>query len=207
MLDGKRKLGEELRTHLRSAVYACRFGVKRAHLIQRKTDGALLQELFSRDGVGTLITGETIEALRSATIDDVGGIIELLKPLEETGVLVKRSRELLEVEIDQYIVIEREGMIIGCAALHPYHKERIAELACVAVHPQYQDSGRGEHMLQYVEKQARSLGMQKLLVLTTQTAHWFQEKGFVEGQVKSLPIKRKNLYNYQRKSKIFYKIL
>jgi amino-acid N-acetyltransferase len=207
LLSGKRKLSDEIRTHLRSAVHACRFGVPRAHLIQRKTDGALLQELFTRDGAGTLITGETIEALRTATIDDVGGIIELLKPLEESGALVKRSRELLEIEIDQYIVIEREGMIIACAAMHPYHKERVAELACLAVHPQYQDSGRGELMLVHIEKQAKSLGMKKLMVLTTQTAHWFQEKGFVQAEIKSLPVKRKNLYNIQRKSKIFYKLL
>ncbi len=207
LLDSKRKLADEIRTHLRSAVHACRFGVRRAHLIQRKTESALLQELFTRDGVGTLITAETIEALRTATIDDVGGIIELLKPLEEKGVLVKRSRELLEVEIDEYCVIEREGMIIGCAAMHPYHKERVAELACLAVHPQYQDSGRGEHLLAHIEKQAKSLGMEKLIVLTTQTAHWFQEKGFVQAEMKALPVKRKNLYNLHRKSKIFYKLL
>lgn len=207
LLDGPHKLSEEIRTHLRSAVHACRFKVRRAHLIQRKTDGALLQELFTRDGVGTLITGETIEKMRSADINDVGGIIELLKPLEDTGVLVKRSRELLEIEIDRYTVIEREGMIIGCAAFHPYHKERVAELACLSVHPEYRDVGRGENMLAHIEKQAISLGMEKLLVLTTQTAHWFQEKGFVETDIKSLPIKRKNLYNVHRKSKIFYKNL
>lgn len=207
LLDGKRKLSDELRKHLRSAVHACRMGVRRAHLIQRKTDGALLQELFTRDGVGTLITGETIEAMRCASISDVGGIIELLKPLEESGVLVKRSRELLEVDIDQYTVIEREGMIIGCAAMHPYHKERIAELACLAVHPEYQDIGRGENMLKHIEKQAQSLGMKKLMVLTTQTAHWFQEKGFVQANTKALPVKRKSLYNIQRNSKIFYKNL
>ena len=207
LLDSQRKLPEEIRTHLRSAVHACRFKVRRAHLIQRKTDGALLQELFTRDGVGTLITGETIEKMRSADINDVGGIIELLKPLEETGVLVKRSRELLEIEIDHYTVIEREGMIIGCTAFHPYYEERVAELACLSVHHEYQGVGRGENMLAHIEKQAISLGMKKLLVLTTQTAHWFQEKGFVETDIKSLPVKRKNLYNVHRKSKIFYKNL
>lgn len=207
LLESKRKLSDELRHHLRSAVHACRMGVRRAHLIQRKTDGALLQELFTRDGVGTLITAETIESMRAASIGDVGGIIELLKPLEESGVLVKRSRELLEVEINHYIVIEREGMIIGCAAMHPYHKERMAELACLAVHPDYRDNGRGENMLTHIEKQATSLGMKKLLVLTTQTAHWFQEKGFVQASIKALPMSRKSLYNIQRNSKIFYKNL
>jgi len=207
LLESKRKLSDELRHHLRSAVHACRMGVPRAHLIQRKTDGALLQELFTRDGVGTLITAETIESMRAASISDVGGIIELLKPLEESGVLVKRSRELLEVEINHYIVIEREGMIIGCAAMHPYHKERMAELACLAVHPDYRDNGRGENMLMHIVKQATSLGMKKMLVLTTQTAHWFQEKGFVEASIKALPMRRKSLYNIQRNSKIFYKNL
>ena len=207
LLDKQTKLPEELRIHLRSAIHACRFNVRRAHLIQRKTDGALLQELFTRDGVGTLITGDTIEVMRAADINDVGGIIELLKPMEETGVLVRRSRELLEIEISQYTIIEREGMIVGCAALYPYHKERVAELACLSVHPEYQDAGRGESMLVHIEKQAVALGMKKLLILTTQTAHWFQEKGFVETNIKSLPVKRKNLYNAQRKSKIFYKNL
>ncbi len=207
LLQSKRKLSDELHKHLRSAVHACRMGVRRAHLIQRKTDGALLQELFTRDGVGTLVTAETIESMRSASISDVGGIIELLKPLEESGVLVKRSREYLEVEIDHYTVIEREGMIIGCAAMHPYHKERMVELACLAVHPDYQDHGRGENMLMHIEKQAKSLGMKKLLVLTTQTAHWFQEKGFVQANIKALPVTRKSLYNIQRNSKIFHKNL
>ena len=207
LLDGKRKLSEELHKHLRSAVHACRMGVQRAHLIQRKTDGALLQELFTRDGSGTLITAETFEEMRAASIDDIGGIIELLKPLEESGALVKRSRELLEMDIDRYTVIERDGMIIGCMALHPYSVERMGELACMAVHEDYQNQGRGDQMMTRIEKQARSLGLEKLFVLTTQTAHWFQEKGFTEADIKTLPVKRKSLYNYQRKSKVFFKKL
>lgn len=207
LLDGKRKLSEELHKHLRSAVHACRMGVQRAHLIQRKTDGALLQELFTRDGSGTLITAETFEEMRAANIDDIGGIIELLKPLEDTGALVKRSRELLEMDVDRYTIIERDGMIVGCMALHPYSVERMGELACMAVHEDYQKQGRGEQMMARIEKQARSLGLEKLFVLTTQAAHWFQEKGFVEADIKTLPVKRKSLYNYQRKSKVFFKKL
>lgn len=207
LLESKRKLSDELRDHLRSLAYACRMGVRRGHLLQRKIDGVLLQELFTREGVGTMITEERVESLRAATIADLGGILELLKPLEESGVLVKRSRELIEMAIDQYVVIEREGMIIGCAALHPYPAERMAEVACLAIHPEYQNSGRGDSLMNHIEKQAKRVGMQKLLVLSTHTAHWFLEKGFVEGSLKSLPIRRKNLYNFQRNSKIFIKKL
>ena len=207
LLESKRKLSEELRAHLRSLAYACRMGVRRGHLLRRKIDGVLLQELFTRDGVGTMVTAEVVESLRAATIADLGGILELLKPLEESEVLVKRSRELIEMAIDEYVVIEREGMIIGCAALHPYPAERLAEVACLAIHPDYQKSGRGESLMHYIEKQAKRVGMQKLFVLSTRTMHWFLEKGYIEGNLKSLPIKRKNLYNFRRNSKIFFKKL
>jgi amino-acid N-acetyltransferase len=154
-----------------------------------------------------MVTAEQIESLRAATIADLGGILELLKPLEDSGVLVKRSRELIEMAIDEYVVIEREGMIIGCAALHPYPAERMAEVACLAIHPEYQNNGRGESLMNHIEKQAKRVGIKKVLVLSTQTAHWFLEKGFIEGSLKSLPIKRKNLYNFRRNSKIFIKKL
>lgn len=207
LLDSQSKLSDELRTHLRSAIHACRFGVRRAHLIQRKIDGALLQELFTRDGTGTLITAETFEEMRCANIEDIGGILELIKPLEEKGVLVKRSREVLEVDVSQFTVIERDGMIIGCAAMQSYMKDKLSELSCLVVHPDYQKDGRGEMMLEHIEKQSRSLGMDGLFVLTTQTSHWFQEKGFSQKDIKTLPMKRKALYNYQRKSQVFFKKL
>jgi len=207
LLSGQRKLSDELRAHIRSAVHACRFGVRRAHLIQRKTDGALLQELFTRDGIGTLISADSFEEMRCASIEDIGGILELIKPLEQSGVLVKRSREMLEVDIDQFTVIERDGMIIGCAAMHTYMKDKLSELSCLVVHPDYQGDGRGELMLKHIEKQSRSLGMDSLFVLSTQTSHWFQEKGFAKSDIKNLPVKRKSLYNYQRKSQVFHKKL
>ena len=207
LLDGKRKLSNELQTHLRSAVHACRFGVRRAHLIQRKINGAVLQELFTRDGTGTLITSDNFEEMRCANIDDIGGILELIKPLEVEGVLVKRSRESLEVNINQFTIIERDGMIIGCTAMQAYMKDKVCELSCLVVHPDYHGDGRGALMLALIEKQAKSLGLENIFVLTTQTAHWFQEKGFKLADIKTLPIKRKNLYNYQRKSKVFFKKL
>ena len=206
-LTGPNKLSDEPRRHLESAVNACLNNVRRVHLINRHVDGVLLQEIYTRDGVGTLITAESYEGLREATIDDVGGILELIAPLEESGVLVRRSREQLELEIRHFSVVERDGMIIACAGLYPFIKEAIGELACLATHHDYQKEGRGESLLHEIEKKARSMGLKQLFVLTTQTAHWFMERGFTQGEFHSLPIRRQELYNYQRNSKIFFKSL
>ncbi len=207
ILKRRSKMPEELVQTLHSTVNACRIGVDRAHLLSRSVDGVLLQELFTRDGAGTLVSAEPYEVTRTAEIDDVGGILELLAPMEESGVLVRRSRELLETEIDRFTVMERDGTIIGCVALYCYDKEQMAELACITVHPDYRDGGRGDALLQAMEKQARANGMNKIFVLTTQTAHWFRERGFHSLPVKSMPIKRRELYNYQRNSKVFVKTL
>ena len=163
--------------------------------------------MFTRDGIGTLISADSYETMRKATIEDVGGIIELLKPLEEEGILVKRSRELLEMEIDYYMVFERDGMIIACAALYPYMEEKVGELACMAVHPDYRNGGRGDRLIQQMEKLARGLQLDKLFLLTTRTSHWFRERGYLLSDIKQLPVRRRQLYNYQRNSKIFVKNL
>ncbi|HKJ08407.1 MAG TPA: amino-acid N-acetyltransferase [Gammaproteobacteria bacterium] len=207
ILHGRRKLPEDMVRHLEHAVHACRRGVRRAHLISRQMDGALLRELFTRDGVGTLITAETYEGLRPARIDDVGGVLGLIEPLESEGVLVRRSRELLEMEIDRFLVVERDGMIVACAALYPYAEEAVGELACLAVHPDYREQGRGDQLLDALQRRATGLGIRRLFVLTTRTAHWFRERGFQPGAVADLPVKRRSLYNYQRKSKVFIKAL
>lgn len=188
-------------THLNSAARACRKGVKRAHMISRDIDGALLLELYSRDGVGTLVTAGNYEGLRTATIDDIGGIIELISPLEQQGVLVRRSREQLELDIKDFTVIERDSMIIACAALFLFPEEKSAELACLAVHPDYQRHGRGNDLMEHIEWQARKQHVEKLFTLTTQTTHWFLERGFREISPDDLPVEKKALYNYQRKSK------
>jgi len=192
--------------NLELATKACKAGVKRAQVISYTADGALLSELFTRDGSGTLITQENYEQLRSATIDDVGGIIELIEPLEAAGVLVERSRELLETEIEQFTVIDREGMIVACGALYP-QDDGSGELACLATHPDYRDTGRGQDVLEKIQKQAKKAGLTSLFVLTTKTPHWFIEKGFAESDINALPEKKKSFYNYQRKSKIFTKKL
>ncbi len=197
----------DTQTHLNNAAHACRGGVKRVHLLSRKTDGALLQELYTRDGVGTLVTAENYEGLRTATIEDIGGIMGLISPLEQQGVLVKRSREQLELDINNFTVIERDGMIIACAAIFSFAEAEAAELACLAVHQDYQVHGRGDDLMQHIEWQARKKHMKKLFTLTTQAMHWFIERGFVECKSEDLPIEKKSLYNYQRNAKVLCKQL
>ena len=187
---------------LRGAVKACRSGVRRCHLISYQEDGAILQELFSRDGIGTQIVMESAEQIRRATINDIGGILELIRPLEQQGILVRRSREQLEMEIDKFTIIQRDNTTIACAALYPFPEEKIGEMACVAVHPDYRSSSRGEVLLERIAAQAKQSGLSKLFVLTTRSIHWFQERGFTPVDIDLLPESKKQLYNYQRKSKV-----
>lgn len=192
---------------LQALLQSCEHGVKRSHLISYQEDGALLQELFTRDGSGTLITADQYEQIRTARIDDVGGILEIIRPLEAEGRLVKRSRELLETEINHFTVLERDGMVIACAALYPYPEQRIGEIACVATHPDYLGADRGERLLEALETQAGSLGLERVFVLTTRTGHWFQERGFLRAELDQLPPQKQELYNFQRNSKVLIKEL
>ncbi|MFW2421431.1 MAG: amino-acid N-acetyltransferase [Porticoccaceae bacterium] len=193
---------------LGAAYQALRNGVARIHLVDSDADGALLTELFTRDGAGTLIARDNSEIIRPASIEDVGGILELITPLEEHGVLVRRSREALECEISQFsVVVHPEGMLIGCAALYPAGDGSTAELAAVAVHPDFHRRGIASRLLQALEVDARQAGLEQLFVLTTQTAHWFREQGFVEAAIGELPAEKQSLYNYQRNSKIYHKPL
>jgi amino-acid N-acetyltransferase len=200
-------LNEETTRHLRQALRACQAGVRRVHLLSRRLDGALLLELFTRDGVGAMITGDIYEGLRPAAIDDVVGLLELIQPLEDDGTLVRRSRERLEMEIGCFSLLERDGAVIGCAALYPFPEERLGELACVAVHPDYRNSGRADALLHCIERQAREQGLHRLFVLTTRAAHWFRERGFEPAEVADLPVGKQTLYNWQRRSKVFIKTL
>jgi amino-acid N-acetyltransferase len=199
-------LSPDIKRYLPCAVRASRTGVGRVHLIGYNEDGTLLRELFSRDGVGTIITRESLELLRDARPDDISGLVALIAPLEEDGTLVRRSRELLEREITRFSMVEHDGLIVGCAALYPYGDDQ-AELACVAVHPNYRRWGYGEQLLKHVEARARTLGIERLFVLTTVTPHWFKERGFVEQSIDQLPAEKRLLYNLQRRSKVFVKTL
>ncbi|MGV6857531.1 MAG: amino-acid N-acetyltransferase [bacterium] len=197
----------ELRMHLENAREALLRGVQRCHILDRNIDGGLLKELFTRDGAGTLISDDNYEGLRRANINDVAGILELIAPLEDKQALVRRSREQLELEIDYFTIIERDGVIIGCAALYPYRQDNVGELACLAINPDYHGEGRGDLLLAEIERQALEQGLSRLFVLSTQTMHWFIEHGFKEGDLDALPVEKAKLYNYQRRAKVFIKPL
>lgn len=197
-------LTTDLKRYLPCATRASRAGVGRVHLIGYNEDGTLLRELFSRDGVGTIITRESLEILRDARPDDIIGLVALIEPLEEEGVLVRRSRELLEREITRFSVVEHDGMIVGCAALYPYGEDQ-AELACMAVHAHFRRWGYGEKLMKRIEARARAAGIKRLFVLTTVTSQWFKERGFVERPIADLPAEKRLLYNLQRRSKVLMK--
>ncbi|QCI18415.1 amino-acid N-acetyltransferase [Buchnera aphidicola (Aphis nasturtii)] len=187
---------------LKGSIKACKNGVNRSHLISYHKNGALLQELFSRDGIGTQIVMESAEKIRQANINDIGGILELIRPLEKKGILVRRSREQLEMEVDKFTIIERDNLTIACAALYPFFKESLGEMACVVVHPDYRNSSRGDSLLKTIKLNAKKINLKKIFVLTTHSIHWFQERGFIIVNVDMLPESKKKMYNYQRCSKI-----
>lgn len=195
--------------HALMACYqACENGVARGHIISFADNGALLGELFSREGRGTLVLQNGHEVIRQATIDDVGGLLDLISPLEEKGVLVKRSRELLETEISRFsVMLHAEGMLIGCAALYPFNAGNSAELACVATHADFLNQGIARRLLEHIESQAALQGIKHLFVLTIQAGHWFKEHGFVDATLDDLPKERQSLYNLQRNSQIYRKNL
>ena len=203
----EKDIPDTLSFSLTAAIKSCQQGVKRIHLIDRAVDGALLQELFTRDGTGTLISANPFEEIRPAQLEDIAGILELIKPLEQQGFLVKRSREKLEMEIHNYIVIERDGLIIGCTAFYLMEDKQCAEIACLAVHPEYQKSTRGSQLLEHLITQAKAQQLTQLVVLSTQTMHWFIERGFEETEIKTLPKQRQAFYNYKRNAKVLCKTI
>ncbi len=200
-------LRADMAFYFEHATQACQSGVPRAHIVPFSTDGSVLLEIFTHDGVGTMVSAENLESLREATVEDVGGILQLIEPLEANGTLVKRGRELIEREISYFSVIEHDGVIFGCAALYPFPAEKMAEMACLTVSPDSQAQGDGERLLRHIEHRARAAGFKKLFVLTTRTAHWFLKRGFVNASVDDLPKDRQNMYNWQRKSLVLIKNL
>ncbi len=205
--ESKNNIDETPTTALALGIKACEAGVNRIHYIDQNIDGGVLQELFTRDGVGTLLSGTPFDTIHQATVHDIGGILELIEPLEEQGVLVKRSREKIETDINDYVVLARDGSVIACAAIHDYKEDNVMELACMAVHPDYQNQGKGDMLYKYIESIAMAFGVKMLFLLTTQTEHWFIEKGFSEATIESLPVEKQSMYNFQRNSKALIKNL
>ncbi|MFA0809889.1 amino-acid N-acetyltransferase [Microbulbifer epialgicus] len=196
---------------LQCAIRACNSGIARTHLLSYRQSGVLIQELFRREGAGTMIYRDSYEVVRRARITDVGGILGLIRPLEKQGVLVRRSREKLEAEIEHFTLVEVDGTPVACAALYPINEDNnttfTAEIACVASHPEFRGGGRGAKLMRHLERQARTLNIGELYVLTTQAEHWFIEQGFEQIAISDLPASRKSLYNIQRNSRILRKCL
>ena len=193
--------------YLQHCVRACKAGVERTHILPFATDGALLLEVYVHDGIGTMVIDEKLESLREATVDDVGGILQLIEPFEKDGTLVKRDRTEIERDAGQYTVIEHDGVIFGCAALYPYPQAKTAEMAALTVSPQSQGQGDGERILKRVEQRARAMGLSSIFVLTTRTMHWFLKRGFQPVAIDWLPEARQRSYNLNRKSQVLVKQL
>ena len=193
--------------YLQHCVRACRGGVERSHILPFATDGALLMEVFTHDGIGTMVVDEKLESLREATADDIGGVLQLIEPFEQDGTLVKRSRTEIERDIGVYTVIEHDGVIFGCAALYPYPESRTAEMAALTVSPNVQGQGDGERILKRIEQRARAQGLDSIFVLTTRTMHWFIKRGFAPADPDWLPEARKRKYNWDRRSQVLVKKL
>lgn len=193
--------------YLQHCVKACLGGVERSHILPFAVDGAVLLEVYTHDGIGTMVVDEKLESLREATVDDIGGILQLIEPFEKDGTLVKRDRTEIERDIGHYTVIEHDGVIFGCAALYPYPEAHTAEMAALTVSPQVQSQGDGERILKRIEQRARAMGLDTLFVLTTRTMHWFIKRGFSEVDPDWLPEARKRKYNWDRRSKVLVKRL
>ena len=193
--------------YLQHCMKACRAGVERSHIIPFAVDGAVLMEVYTHDGIGTMVVDEKLESLREATADDVASIVRLIEPFEQDGTLVKRDRTEIERDIDNYTVIEHDGVIFGCAALYPYPEAKTAEMAALTISPQVQAQGDGERILRRVEQRAKAMGLTSLFVLTTRTMHWFIKRGFQQVDADWLPEARKRKYNWDRRSQVLVKPL
>jgi amino-acid N-acetyltransferase len=192
----KRGLSTEDRQCVMSGLAAVRDGVRRVHLIPTDGVSPLLRELYTRDGCGLMISADDdYESTRPATLEDVAGIAELIRPLERAGILLPRSRDQLERDIGSFFVMLRDNMIIACYSLIQYPHESSAEFACVAVHPDYRGQDIAASLLRRARTEARGRGLRRLFALTTRTTHWFLEHGFVHGSPDDLPTARRSAYD------------
>ncbi|XP_058228278.1 probable amino-acid acetyltransferase NAGS1, chloroplastic isoform X2 [Rhododendron vialii] len=194
-------------SELAAAAFVCRGGVQRVHLVDGTIGGVLLLELFQRDGVGTMVASDLYEGTRMARMTDISRIKQLIQPLEESGALVRRTEEELLQALDSFMVVEREGQIIACAALFPFFKEKCGEVAAIAVSPECRGQGQGDKLLDFIEKKASSLGCEMLFLLTTRTADWFVRRGFSECSIECIPEEKRKKINRSRGSKYYTKKL
>ena len=187
---------------LKLALRANRAGIKRVHIIDGREEGAILKELFSNLGIGTMTYIDEYESIRPCHSRDITDILRLMEPLMQKGILVRRNPEQIQEKKDDYIVLEIDGSIRACGALHDWGESQ-GEIAAVATEPQYSDLGLGGKIVGFFIEKAKKKQMKRVFVLTTQTQDWFEGLGFKETAVDTLPKQKRELYDQNRKSKVF----
>ncbi|MDR1126814.1 MAG: amino-acid N-acetyltransferase [Treponema sp.] len=187
---------------LNLALKASKAGVERVHLIDGREDGAILRELFSNMGAGTMIYTDEYESIRKLKNSDIADVLRLMEPLMQTGVLIRRTPEQIQEKKDDYVVIEIDGTVRACAALHEWG-ERQAEIAALATDPTFTTLGLGRRIVRFLLERAKQNDVRRVFVLTTHTHDWFETLGFTSATVESLPPCRRRLYDQNRKSKVF----
>jgi amino-acid N-acetyltransferase len=188
---------------------ACRAGVQRVHIINGKVDEGLLTEVFSNEGIGTLIYANEYQQIRRALKKDIRHILMLTKDSVASDELIKRSRPAIEKSLNDYFLFEIDKNPVACVALHLYPEHGKGELACLYVNPSHENQGIGRKLIQFVENKARELGLNELITLSTQAFTYFQSKGgFAEGSPEDLPPARREKYEQSgRNSKVLIKKL
>jgi amino-acid N-acetyltransferase len=181
---------------------ASRAGVHRVHIIDGREEGAVLKELFSNIGVGTMIYTDEYDSIRTLHSRDLPDILRLMEPFMQNGILIRRNAEQIQEKKDDYSVLEIDGSIRACGALHDWGGSQ-GEIAAVATDPQYADLGLGRRIVGFLAEKARKSNMRRVFVLTTKTQDWFESLGFKETTVETLPDQRRKVYDQNRKSKIF----
>src|SRR6476661_10724691 len=183
---------------------ACRAGVQRVHIINGRVDEGLLAEVFSNEGIGTLIYANEYQQIRRALKKDVRHLMLLTKDSVANEELVKRTRSTIEKTLGDYYLFEIDKNPVACVALHTYPELNKGELAFLYVKPSHENQGIGRKLIQFVETKARELGLNDLITLSTQAFTYFQSKGgFIEGTPEDLPPARREKYEQSgRKSKV-----
>lgn len=198
---------DDMLSKARHAVAACESGVPRVHVINGRADEGLLAEVFSNDGIGTLVHANEYQQIRPAKKKDVSAIQMLTKQAVEADELVKRSRPDVEKNLGDYFIFELDEYPVACVALHIYPEHQQGELACLYVSSSHENQGIGRKLIQFVESRARELGVRTLLALSTQAFTYFQAVGgFSEGTPDDLPPERRETYDQSgRNSKVLVK--
>lgn len=206
---GKADFAPEIFTKAQSAATACRNGIARVHIINGKVDEGLLAEMFSNEGVGTMVYANEYEKIRRAQKKDVAAILKITQSAVESDELVRRTKAMIEKQISEYYLYEIDRNPVACVALHLYPEQNKGELACLFVAPTHENQGIGKKLIQFVEAKARELHLDDLLTLSTQAFTYFQTKGgFSEGTPDDLPPVRREKYDASgRNSKVLVKRL